>query len=63
MELTKLTTEELKVIATEKNEYGSATTKALKAQSIIWERADRPYNSTYFINHKKYTSNDYSYLE
>ena len=58
-----LTLEELRTISLEKNKYGVATKKALRAQRIIWERAGKPYNSSYFTsNHKKHTSSNYSYL-
>lgn len=36
-----LTTEELKRIASEKNKKGIATSKALKAQKIIWDEYHR----------------------
>ena len=54
MEFTRLTTEELKVIAKEKNKYGSATENALRAQSIIWERAGRPFNKPNYNYERNY---------
>ena len=58
-----LSTEELRKISLEKNKKGIATSRALKAQKIIWERAGEPYTAPYFgANNKKHTSNSYSYL-
>ena len=58
-----LTTEELRLIALEKNKRGVATVKAKKAQKILWDRANNPYSTVHYgTNHKKRTSSDYSYL-
>ena len=62
-ELNKLSTEELKVIALEKDKKGNATRQAFSAQKIIWDRAENPiYFANYGSNHKKRTSSDYNYL-
>ena len=64
MELENLTTEELKVIALEKDKIGNASRRARKAQIIIWDRSENPIRACNFnsSNRKKYTSSDYSYL-
>ena len=61
--MNNLSTEELKKISLEKNKKGNATSKALKAQKIIWERAGQPFVADYYrTNNQKHTSNDYDYL-
>lgn len=58
-----LPTEELRKISLEKNQKGIATSRALQAQKIIWERAGKPFVAPYIgANNKKHTSNSYSYL-
>lgn len=51
--LEKLTDEELFIISLEKNKKKCATTRALMAQKIIWERANFTFHSEshYIRNH------------
>lgn len=48
-ELKELSDEELQIISSRKNNKGNATSEALKAQKVMWQRAGEPFDGSSII--------------